>query len=175
MLLISRCVLSNKLAAILTLCVAISFSSNIHADSDHNNDSRFSLKSIKGNYGFLISGQVIDLGNNTIVPGAIVGHFTADGKGKITKAVRTLNTGGDIYQEIFTGTYIVNPDGTGTVTIIVSTLLPDGSSVPAVIETGHFVITQPNNELHILTTSIKGPAGEELGVRLVANGVARKQ
>ena len=44
---------------------------------------------------------------------ASTGRFTADGHGHITNGVRTLVVGGAAFDQTFTCTYNVNPNGTG--------------------------------------------------------------
>lgn len=161
---------------LVMLSTAMIIAGSVSAESDANKaDPGFTLRSVMGDYGYVVDGLVTNLADNTTIAGATIGRFTADGKGNISNGARTLNSAGNIHQEIFTGNYSVNPNGMGTVTIMVSSLLPDGSSVPATIETAQFVINRPRNELQIVGTGIKGPAGEDLGLRVVLRGIARKQ
>ena len=53
-------------------------------------------------------------------PVAAVGVITANGKGRVTRGVRTINLGGTTVRQTFTCTYAVNPDGTGSATCPVS-------------------------------------------------------
>ena len=167
---------ASRLTLVFALGAAMAILSTAYADSSEDDTpSKFGLQALKGDYGFMLEGVAIDSMDNTLVPAVAIGRFSADGQGNLVSGVRTLNTGGDVQDEIFTGTYTVNPDGTGKVTIYVSTLLPDGSSVPVTIETGRFVITQPRRELQLMGTSLKGPAGEDVGLLIVTRGIARKQ
>ena len=61
----------------------------------------------KGDYGFTATGTT-PLGAL-----AVVGRFTADGKGNIT-GTQTRNFNGKIVHETYTETYTVNPDCTGS-------------------------------------------------------------
>ena len=45
---------------------------------------------------------------------AAVGRFTADGAGNITQGARSVNANGKNFEETFTCTYNINPDGTGS-------------------------------------------------------------
>ena len=80
-------------------------------------------------------------------PVAEVGTQTFDGKGATT-ATATLTATGNIFQVTITGTYTVNPDCTGTFTILVS---PLGL-------TAHFffVIADGGNELRAIGTDPGG-------------------
>jgi hypothetical protein len=68
-----------------------------------------STASIKGSYGISCEGTIVGTG-----PVAVIGVFTADGKGNATE-VETLSFNGEISQGVpFTVTYTVNADCTGT-------------------------------------------------------------
>ena len=65
--------------------------------------------SIKGAYGLSCEGTIVGVG-----PLAVIGVFTADGKGKGSE-VETISFNGDISQGVpFTVTYTVNADCTGS-------------------------------------------------------------
>ncbi len=163
-------------ALLIVILAAITAVNTAYAGSGEGEaNSSFSLRSVKGGYGFVIDGVSINVIDSTTTPAAAVGRFTADGNGNIVEGVRSLNVGGSVQEEVFTGTYTVNENGTGELTVHVDIVLPDGSTVPATTETGRFVINRPHNELQFIGTSIKGPAGEDLGLLLVTRGVARQQ
>ena len=70
----------------------------------------------KGDYAFTATGFVTDHTKKTpgpLEPIAVVGRFTADGKGSITGS-QTRSFQGAIFNEDFTETYTVNKDCTGT-------------------------------------------------------------
>jgi hypothetical protein len=69
----------------------------------------------KGDYGFTATGTVGSLGAF-----AVVGRFTADGKGNITGS-QTRNFNGQVVTETYTETYTVNSDCTGSSDKITST------------------------------------------------------
>jgi len=52
----------------------------------------------------------------SLSPVAGFGSLTADGKGNITGGTETFNAGGSVCTGTITGTYSVNPDGTGAST-----------------------------------------------------------
>jgi hypothetical protein len=73
----------------------------------------FSNASLKGSYAFSMSGE-----DPTPSFLARVGSFTADGNGNITAALEDVNIGGTARQAIsFTGTYSIQPNGKGTLTL----------------------------------------------------------
>ena len=68
--------------------------------------------SIKGTYGFSCEGTIV--GGPLAGPIAVVGVFTADGNGTASE-VETISANGNIFQgELFTVTYTVNADCTGS-------------------------------------------------------------
>jgi hypothetical protein len=73
-----------------------------------------SSKSLKGSFGFQISGT-----NSFFGPFAFSGIFAADGNGNITSGAGTESIAGDVVSGVpFIGTYTVNPDCTGKAIII---------------------------------------------------------
>jgi hypothetical protein len=74
----------------------------------------FSNASLKGSYAFSMSGQ--DGTTGAFI--ARVGSFNADGNGNITAALEDVNVGGTFRQAIsFTGTYSIQSNGKGTLTL----------------------------------------------------------
>ncbi len=144
---------------------------------DHNKEGQtsFSNHSIRGAYGFAVDGLVVNHNAGMNTHAVSIGRFTADGEGNISEGVRTLNSGGEVQNQTFTGTYTVYSDGTGSVRIQVSALGADGIPVPNSIETGSFVIVRPGDRFEIIGTGIRGPAGEDLNLSLVTRGLARRQ
>ena len=82
----------------------------------------FSSHSIRGSYGFVVDGVVINQSTATNTRAVSIGRFIADGEGNISGGVRTLNSGGNVQKQTYTGTYTVYSDGTGSVTIQVDTV-----------------------------------------------------
>jgi hypothetical protein len=75
--------------------------------------SGFSLRSIKGTYGFFFVVQAVP----SLQPESGTGVITADGKGYVT-GIETFNTGDQVCVDVgLSGTYTVNPNGTGTMSI----------------------------------------------------------
>ncbi len=161
---------------VVVFYVAVTMVNTAYADSGaSDNGQKFNAHSLQGAYGFALDGLALNVFDGSTINAAAVGRFTFDGKGHIANGVRTLNTAGTVQKENFSGTYTVNQDGTGVLTIHVSTILPDGTAIPTTIETAEFVINQPRNEMQLIGTNITGPNGEDLGLRLVTRGVARQQ
>ena len=74
----------------------------------------FSNASLKGSYAFSMSGQDGTTGAFL----ARVGSFIADGNGNITAALEDVNIGGTARQAVsFTGTYSIQANGKGTLTL----------------------------------------------------------
>jgi hypothetical protein len=82
---------------------------------------QFSSSSLKGNYVFSLTG--IDLTGNAFYA---VGAFTADGNGNITGGEEDYNgvSSGYVLAPSLTGTYVVTPDGRGTLNLIVPAIPP---------------------------------------------------
>jgi len=114
--------------------------------------------SLRGAFGYSSTGTLLE----SYVPPPFAGPFgeagrqTFDGKGN-TKAVAILSANGNIQQVTIVGTYKVNPDCTGSMTLNVS---PLDATVHA-----HFVIEDDGAELRVI--------GTDSGV--VENRVYRKQ
>ena len=90
------------------------------------NDQGCSLRTLKGTYVFAYTGlQIVD---GQQVPSVFAGHERFNGDGTLI-GVNSFSVNGAISQSVtYTGTYSVNPDCTGT-----DTLVNDGTS-----ETSHF-------------------------------------
>jgi hypothetical protein len=78
----------------------------------------FSNSNLQGQYAFSMTGS--DASSGTLVPFARVGSFIADGKGGISGGNEDVNIPGVLNNELsFTGgTYTVNGDGRGTMSLI---------------------------------------------------------
>lgn len=88
--------------------------------SDH---TECSLATLKGSFGYTATGTLLP----TVAPPPFAGPFgeigrqTFDGRGS-TDATATASANGNIAKLTITGTYTVNPDCTGTMTLYVSPL-----------------------------------------------------
>ena len=73
-----------------------------------------SLGQSAGNWGFTDNGVVVGIG-----PRTAVGTFTLDGAGNLTNGSATSSLNGSIAQESFSGTYTVNSDCSGVVSLTI--------------------------------------------------------
>ena len=83
--------------------------------------------SLRGSFGFTSVGALLALPPPLAGPFAEIGRQTFDGRGN-TDATATLSANGNIRSVSVQGTYVVNPDCTGSMTLYVS---PFGSTVNA--------------------------------------------
>jgi hypothetical protein len=108
-------------------------------------DEGCSKATLRGSFGYTSTGTLLD----TYVPPPLAGPFaevgrqTFDGRGK-TEAAATLSTNGNPATVTVEGTYAVNPDCTGSMTLHVS---PFDSTVHA-----YFVIDDGGAELRAIVT-----------------------
>jgi hypothetical protein len=82
---------------------------------------KYGLSSLKGQYAFMTNGESFT-GGTSATPLSRVGSFTADGAGNITGGVEDVNAAGvtNLAIQISGGTYTVNADGRGTLTLNLS-------------------------------------------------------
>jgi len=92
----------------------------------------FTLATLKGDHGYSYSGTVIGVG-----PITTTGLISIDGEGNLA-ANYVVSVNGAIVRGSFTGTYTVNPDGTGLVRLV---LPRSGNSL-----NGSFVIVDNGDE-----------------------------
>jgi hypothetical protein len=83
---------------------------------------KYSLASLNGQYSFVTSGEVFASGSNVPTPLARTGVFIADGKGGIMGGIEDVNSAGQVSPavQVSGGSYTVNADGRGTLTLNVS-------------------------------------------------------
>jgi hypothetical protein len=97
----------------LLLCVACGFSGGVPGFIPKGN---FSNASLSGQYVYQIQG--FDFSNfNGAVPYREAGVFTANGNGIITTATDDFSEGGGIANTVSTGSYSINNDGTGSLSL----------------------------------------------------------
>ena len=104
----------------------------------------FSVKDVRGDYGFSFQGQIIGVG-----PVAAVGALSADGKGNVTEAVRTISINGVPLTETFTCTLTVNANGTGTAVCPLDNPAPGFPPV----ETFSFVLEEKGRAFRLVGTT----------------------
>lgn len=79
-------------------------------DGDREKRSVFGNKDLRGTYATSFEGEVVGAGSI-----ASVGWINPDGKGNIPRAVRVISVGGiPVPSSVFTCTYSVRPEGTGS-------------------------------------------------------------
>lgn len=104
--------------------------------------------SLQGSFGFTSTGTLLALPAPNAGPFAEIGRQTFDGNGS-TEGTATLSANGNINHVTFVGTYVVNPDCTGSMTFLV---LPLNRTI--ILE---FVIDDDETEIRALLTS--SPSG----------------
>ncbi len=112
-----------------------------------------SLALTAGKWGFSTSGAVVDIG-----PRSSLGIFTLDAAGNLLNGKATASLNGSVTDEIFSGTYTVNPDCTGKLAIGIS----DSSGSKILTATLDLVFDENGEELHALFTSAALPDGTPL-------------
>ena len=130
----------NRYLFFLTIAL-LSTSTAVNAGSS---GKEYSVADIKGSYGFSFDGQIVG-----VAPVAATGAFTADGKGNITSAVRTISVGGVPITETFSCTLTVNPNGTGSAVCPLDQPTP---GFPAV-ETFDFVLEDNKKAFRMVGTT----------------------
>lgn len=124
--------------------------------------SGFTNQDFRGTYAYSFEGTLIRVSTNTPIPVVALGTFTLDGEGKVTKAVRHINVGGQLVRETATGTYSVGPDGVGTATFIVIPLAGEPPVVPPTREVFHVVFRDRQRGFGISST-IRAADGTDIG------------
>ncbi len=150
-------------------------------------EGQFSQASVQGPYGFSFDGFATfpSAAGPIQVPISAVGHMIADGQGNVTQATRTLNLGGAvILEQTATGTYQVQPDGTGTASFVVTlaaspTILFEPpfplALPPATLETFSFVIDATTKEIEFMGISIQDVASGTPLLPVSTHGAAQPQ
>jgi hypothetical protein len=115
-------------------------------------DGSCTMASAAGSWGFTDNGTVLGIG-----PRTAVGIFTLDRHGNLTNGVATSSLNGMVAAETFSGTYTINPDCTGTVSVKIYSGSTELFSV-----TLSTVFDDNMTELRGLFTSIVTPTGVSL-------------
>ena len=113
------------------------------ADSpDNSSDEPCSVGSLQGSFGVTTTGFIVAFGPIGSV--ADVGVITFDGNGGVSQNTTTSLNGAILQNRIGTGTYIVNSDCTGSVSV----------QIPPRVEpsTSNFVIVDHGKELRLINT-----------------------
>ena len=131
--------------ATFAILLATAFVSGIVPGAQAGEDKQCSKAAIEGGYGYTSTGTLLD----SYVPPPLAGPFaevgrqTFDGKGN-TEGTATLSTNGNTATVTIKGTYVVNADCTGSMTLNVAPL-------GAVVHTS-FVIDDDGAQLRAIVT-----------------------
>jgi hypothetical protein len=121
---------------------------------------KYSLASLNGTFAFITSGEVFASGATTATPLARSGSFTANGTGGITGGIEDVVEPGvlpNLAIPITGGSYTVNADGRGTLTLDLT-----AAGVPSSINFG-MVLTSTSDGLLIDETSTSAQASTGSG------------
>jgi hypothetical protein len=106
-------------------------------------DKLCSNASLKGTFAYTVTGSTSappPLGG----PFGGVGRQTFDGNGHVS-GTQTVNVNGNVFRQTYTGTYTVNPDCTGSVTLMID--IP-----PGLVTHSDFVIDDNGAEIRAVET-----------------------
>jgi len=138
-----RTIAPTTLAIVFATVLVLGIVPRAQAD-EHRKCSNASLQ---GSFGFTSTGTLLALPPPLAGPFAEVGRQTFDGNGN-TDATATASANGHIAKLTLQGTYVVNPDCTGSMTLYVFEL---GSSFNA-----DFVIDDDGAELRVIVYTAPG-------------------
>jgi hypothetical protein len=110
--------------------------------------------SVAGRWGFTTNGTVVGIG-----PRSSLGIFTLDRAGNLVKGKATASLNGSVTDETFAGTFTVNPDCTGKLTITISDLA--GNKI--LVATLDLVFDDHVRQMRGIFTSAVLPNGTPLG------------
>jgi len=137
-----RAIAPTALATLLAIVFVLGFMPKTQADE--NEKKECSLASLRGSFGFTSSGALVAAPAPLAGPFGEIGRQTFDGMGN-TDGAATLSANGNIRNVTVQGTYVVNSDCTGSMTLSVA---PFGSTVPL-----DFVIDDDGAELRAIVSS----------------------
>ena len=116
-----------------------------------------------GKWAFTDSGTVVGVG-----PRKAVGIFTLDMAGNVLNGAATSSLNGSIANETFSGTYTVNSDCTGTISV---EIFESGAEIFAIKV--NLAFGDGMNEMRGLFTAVVAPNGSSLSTVIALDG--RKQ
>lgn len=129
----------------LAVVFTTAFALGIVPRAQAGDDKECSNATLRGSFGFTSTGTLLALPPPSAGPFAEIGRQTFDGTGDNTEGTATLSANGNINHVTFFGTYVVSPDCTGSMTLLV---LPFGRTI-----TLEFVIDDDGAELRALVTN----------------------
>jgi hypothetical protein len=118
------------------------------------NEGGCSNATVAGKWGFTTNGTIVGIG-----PRDSLGIFTLDGAGNLVNGKATASLNGSVTEETFSGTYSVNPDCTGKLSIQIFDL--SGNKILSA--TLNLVFDDNVREMRALFTSAVLPTGTPLG------------
>jgi len=134
-------------ALAFVLCVATTLPANA---------AQCSIANVAGSFGYTTSGFVATA-TGTFVPAAAAGRIVFDHNGNVS-GTQTRVVAGSSLDETYSGTYAVNPDCTGSFTVLVepdtrtSTVdlvwTDNGNGASAIFTTPGFVLTATARRIH---------------------------
>lgn len=150
----------RKCLVITLFVVALTTAMAIPADAE---DRACSLPRSAGKWSLTDQGTVLPIGLRTAV-----GVFTLDGAGNLQNGVATASLAGAVSSETFSGTYAVNADCTGTISV---DIFSSGTEILTV--TLSIAFDDDMKHIRGIFTSASTPNGTQLPT--VINLDARKQ
>jgi hypothetical protein len=141
--------LNTSPAVILLILLSVALAPAARAQDERG----CSNASAAGKWGFTTNGTVVGIG-----PRDSLGIFTLDGAGKLINGKATASLNGTVTDEMFSGTYSVNPDCTGKLSIEIFDL--SGNELLAA--TLNLVFDDNVRELRAIFTSAVLPNGTPL-------------
>jgi hypothetical protein len=127
----------------LVIAFATAFVLSISISAQAAEHKGCSVATLDGSFGFTSTGTLLALPPPLAGPFGEIGRQTFDGVGN-TDATATLSANGNINRVTIQGTYVVNPDCTGAMTVLISPL-----GVTAHLD---FVIDDDGSEIRAIAT-----------------------
>ena len=135
------------LPCIFALGLIVSMAAPAHAEGPP-----CSLRRAAGNWGFTDSGTVVGVGLRIAV-----GILTLDSAGNVVNGAATSSLNGSITNETVSGTYTVNPDCTGTISVTIYS-----GGVELFVISGNTVLDSNMQHLRAIFTSVVESNGTAL-------------
>ena len=101
------------------------------AEQVHTRDGGHSHGALRGDHGFTYSGTVLGVG-----PVASSGRIDFDGRGRVSATFTTV-VNGNVFEGSFAGTYVVDAEGLGSITIHLPWLGREAHGDFVVVDQGH--------------------------------------
>jgi hypothetical protein len=134
--------LPMKRVLLLVACVVMVLVAGLTFHARANDDKTFNNHTLNDKYGFHVLALSLDPSNTLGAsnPFAVSGYYEFHGDGTLNGA-DTVSRNGSIIPRRYTGTYQVNSDGTGTLTLEISTTFQP---------VGNFVIVDNGRAIEII-------------------------